>query len=278
MSGSLTHDILTSDNSLPSLTEIESGGKLLAVQGNTRILLLPNGRVVKYGPTVRIEEAATLRFINQHTNVLAPRLYGVRIQIGKVFDEDGDTGEQRPQTCIFMSYIPGDPLSRLLPNMDDSTISQIISEVKDQVKILRSLNDEGYIGSINRGVCLDPLFRPGGKGGYGPFESERDMNDFLVENQYKQSSSRKYHMRKAMNSRMHKILFTHGDLVPRNIIVKDGHLSGIVDWQNAGWYPEYWEFVRAICTHTPEDAWHENINKIVTPDYCHWLLYLRLQE
>ena len=234
MSGSSTRDILTSDDSLPNLTEIESSGKALAVQGNTRVLLLPDGCVVKYGPTVRIEEAATLKFINQHTDVLAPQLYGVRIQIGKVFDEDGDTGEQRPQTCIFMSYIPGDPLSSLLPNMDDSIISHIISEVKDQVEKLRSLDDEGYIGSVNRGVCLDPLFRPGGQGGHGPFESEGDMNDFLVQNQYKQSSSRKYHMRKAMNRTRHKIYFTHGDLMPRNIIVKDGHLSGIVDWQNAG--------------------------------------------
>ena len=101
-------------------------------------------------------------------------------------------------------------MSSLLPNMDDSIISHIISEVKDQVEKLRSLDDEGYIGSVNRGVCLDPLFRPGGQGGHGPFESERDMNDFLVQNQYKQNSSRKYHMWKAMNRTRHKIYFTHG--------------------------------------------------------------------
>jgi hypothetical protein len=30
----------------------------------------------------------------------------------------------------------------------------------------------------------------------------------------------------------------------RNILVQDGRISGIVDWENAGWYPEYWEYTK----------------------------------
>ncbi|PWY71017.1 hypothetical protein BO70DRAFT_373789 [Aspergillus heteromorphus CBS 117.55] len=26
----------------------------------------------------------------------------------------------------------------------------------------------------------------------------------------------------------------------------DGHLSGLLDWESAGWYPEYWEFTTAM--------------------------------
>ena len=37
--------------------------------------------------------------------------------------------------------------------------------------------------------------------------------------------------------------FTHGDFRPRQILVDDwDHVSWILDWQCAGWYPEYWEF------------------------------------
>ncbi|TGO31097.1 hypothetical protein BPAE_0002g01930 [Botrytis paeoniae] len=36
----------------------------------------------------------------------------------------------------------------------------------------------------------------------------------------------------------HKIFFTHADLNMRNILVKDGKISGIVDWENSGWYTE----------------------------------------
>lgn len=42
----------------------------------------------------------------------------------------------------------------------------------------------------------------------------------------------------------HRIVFTHGDLAPRNIIVRDGKIVGLLDWEDAEWYPEYWEYVK----------------------------------
>ncbi|ODH47994.1 hypothetical protein GX48_05926 [Paracoccidioides brasiliensis] len=38
-------------------------------------------------------------------------------------------------------------------------------------------------------------------------------------------------------------VFTHADIAPRNIMV-DGHyrITGILDWEYAGWYPDYWEY------------------------------------
>lgn len=33
---------------------------------------------------------------------------------------------------------------------------------------------------------------------------------------------------------------------PQNILVENGHISGIIDWEQAGWYPEYWEYVKAM--------------------------------
>ncbi|KAI8996290.1 kinase-like domain-containing protein [Trametes punicea] len=45
-----------------------------------------------------------------------------------------------------------------------------------------------------------------------------------------------------VHAKRHCICFTHADLHPGNILVKDGRLSGIIDWEHAGWYPEYWEY------------------------------------
>ncbi|KAH9922961.1 uncharacterized protein B0H18DRAFT_1182825 [Fomitopsis serialis] len=47
-------------------------------------------------------------------------------------------------------------------------------------------------------------------------------------------------------SMSHAVVFTHGDLMPHNIMVKDGHITGIIDWEAAGWYPEYWEFTTML--------------------------------
>lgn len=42
-------------------------------------------------------------------------------------------------------------------------------------------------------------------------------------------------------------MFTHGDFKAHNVLVGyDGHLSGLLDWESAGWYPEYWEFTTAM--------------------------------
>ena len=38
---------------------------------------------------------------------------------------------------------------------------------------------------------------------------------------------------------------SHNDLAPRNIMVNDNLIiTGLIDWENAGWYPEYWEYVK----------------------------------
>ena len=52
-------------------------------------------------------------------------------------------------------------------------------------------------------------------------------------------------------------VFTHGDVAPRNILVRhvdgdDGEKSGrveisaLLDWENAGWYPYYWEYANIM--------------------------------
>ncbi|KAK4142033.1 uncharacterized protein C8A04DRAFT_30437 [Dichotomopilus funicola] len=55
--------------------------------------------------------------------------------------------------------------------------------------------------------------------------------------------------------RGHKIVFTHADLNARNILVDlvplpDGttgwRVTGIVDWETAGYYPEYWDYTKAL--------------------------------
>jgi thiamine kinase-like enzyme len=39
------------------------------------------------------------------------------------------------------------------------------------------------------------------------------------------------------------IVFAHGDIAARNILVRDGRIVALLHWEHAGWYPEYWEYV-----------------------------------
>ncbi|KAF8846543.1 hypothetical protein BDZ45DRAFT_710027 [Acephala macrosclerotiorum] len=55
--------------------------------------------------------------------------------------------------------------------------------------------------------------------------------------------------------REHKVVFTHVDLNSRNILVNqvirlDGTqgwtVTGIVDWENSGYYPKYWDYTKVL--------------------------------
>ncbi|KAG9233424.1 hypothetical protein BJ875DRAFT_464182 [Amylocarpus encephaloides] len=42
-------------------------------------------------------------------------------------------------------------------------------------------------------------------------------------------------------------VFTHGSVAPRNIMVGEtNHITGILDWESAGWYPDYWEYANIM--------------------------------
>ncbi|PQE29200.1 kinase-like domain protein [Rutstroemia sp. NJR-2017a BBW] len=43
-----------------------------------------------------------------------------------------------------------------------------------------------------------------------------------------------------------KFVLTHGDLNPSNIMVQDGHVTGILDWEHSGFYPEWWEWAYCL--------------------------------
>nr|KMM69599.1 hypothetical protein CPAG_05914 [Coccidioides posadasii RMSCC 3488] len=46
-----------------------------------------------------------------------------------------------------------------------------------------------------------------------------------------------------------KFVPTHRDLFPWNILIKDGKITGIVDWEHSGFYPDYVEY--RLATYTP---------------------------
>ncbi|KAF7290082.1 Mediator of RNA polymerase II transcription subunit 13 [Mycena chlorophos] len=46
----------------------------------------------------------------------------------------------------------------------------------------------------------------------------------------------------------YRVCLTHGDLVASNILVdEEMRLTGLVDWEHAGWLPEYWDAVSSSC-------------------------------
>lgn len=58
------------------------------------------------------------------------------------------------------------------------------------------------------------------------------------------------------------IVFTHSDLHPRNIMVDSedpSRIVAIIDWEQSGWFPDYWEFCKAEYTAEFGSDWHNYI-------------------
>ena len=71
----------------------------------------------------------------------------------------------------------------------------------------------------------------------------------------------------------HKIVFTHCDIAPRNIIVRDNRVVGFLDWEVAGWYPDYWDYVKFFHTKGGRNRdWNGLIDEIFPESYAHELL------
>ena len=68
-----------------------------------------------------------------------------------------------------------------------------------------------------------------------------------------------------------QIVFTHGDLQPKNIMLhrvtnSDGSTSldlKLIDWETSGWYPEYWEFCNAAFSARIRPDWLDTIRRIM---------------
>lgn len=59
-----------------------------------------------------------------------------------------------------------------------------------------------------------------------------------------------------------RVAWVAGDLRPHNILIVDGRLSGIIDWEDSGWLPPHWQLhaLRNVCWGNPQyfcDSWKQ---------------------
>lgn len=117
-------------------------------------------------------------------------------------------------------------------------------------------------GSISRQPLLDYVFQF--KQPAGPFKSIKAFNDWFsslpqldlpVESRY--NCPHRPYLPDTGTIKM-----THADLHRGNIIIsstKPARVLAIVDWEQAGWYPDYWEYCKALYTCKYESEWRQDL-------------------
>lgn len=189
-----------------------------------------DGRIIKFGEPVDIQEAKASSFIaKSDLDIPIPTVYFAELCDGTTIIE-----------MEMNQMIPGDTLEKVWPTLSAEEKRSYGQQLRAIVDQLRSLQGD-YIGSFEQGPAVDAR-RDIHRG--GPFFNETDFVEFLLSNTISTSPKIYGKMLRERLSTSHRIVLTHGDLSQKNILVREGRIVGLIDWEFAGWYPEYWEFVQ----------------------------------
>jgi hypothetical protein len=159
-----------------------------------------------------------------------------------------------------MTRLPGKELGQAYQALSDEDRNSVLEELKGYLETIRKWKNPWggnrictLLGTPIRSIRVPNHL-------VGPFETEKELNEYLISAAWAGGFSSKTAYNDALDrARLmerlpHRILFTHGDLQHHNILVQDGRVTGFLDWETAGWYPDYWEFTTALRV-TPEDFW-----------------------
>ncbi|KAF4462113.1 phosphotransferase enzyme family [Fusarium albosuccineum] len=184
---------------------------------------------------LKLEEVQTmwaLRKIFPNGEVPVPEVFGWRIYDGRVF--------------LYMSLVSGQTLREAWPSLTADDKSSLQIRLKEIVASLRRLTQSPeIIGKPHRAL-------------EGPLSTIKEFNDWLFGIATRQNPEPGKEIQGLDHPDMYRdllpdtgnIYFTHGDITLGNVIVSGAPgsytITGIIDWEQAGWYPEYWEYCKLL--------------------------------
>ncbi|KAJ4164508.1 hypothetical protein LMH87_006180 [Akanthomyces muscarius] len=216
--------------------------------------------IVKKGENVYLEEAATMAFVNDRTKIPGPRVHC--------------SFTHRNKTYIVMERVRGKNLADALPKLSEAQLECILAELRGVLEELRALPaPETAIQSCLGGSLRDSRI-PRPEPRFGPFPSTQAFHEWLREGLGPDQKPRYVDDEKwadiqrmiaMQNQKWEMPVFTHGDLNPFNIIVRDGKVEAIIDWEFSGWLPRYWEYTSVWLGNKTRMAWQNMAAKFIDP-------------
>ncbi|KAM0273512.1 hypothetical protein ACHAQH_008308 [Verticillium albo-atrum] len=196
-----------------------------------KVLKIDSKTVVKLAPDLDMAEVDNLGFIHSHTTIPVPKILNA-------YEKEG-------YRYIVMEFLEGEKLDSAWPKLSVEDRESICSELHEYLCQMRDiLAPQDLIGSVSGGPAVDRRSLGAVKG--GPFACEDDFNKWQIEQLRDNTPLLNQDMYAAMHRTDHRIVFSHGDLGFHNIMVRGGHITAILDWEYAGWYPGHWDFCKSL--------------------------------
>ncbi|OAQ58756.2 phosphotransferase enzyme family protein [Pochonia chlamydosporia 170] len=264
---------------LPTAEEIETSSELLQEYTGRRIVRFGDHYIIKYGLNVSPVEGENMLLIGKILPAHVPEVYAIY----STKNEEGGL-----VYYIIMERIAGHGLDALWNGLDSARKTEIARKLRSCLDTVRRLPSPGYFGCIGRRKFEDSMFWVAPDDDSlsstisGPFESESLLNSALIEKYlYNSGLDQKaafYRRVLPLILRGHKPVFTHGDLHRKNVILRENGELVLLDWEAAGWYPEYWEYAMAMfACGAWQDDWHEFLGQVLVeyPTEYAWFDMLR---
>lgn len=239
-----------SEDAVAALNTALQKGTVLWKLHSTYVIALSSSEAVKISISLEMDEISNLQYLNSLSlDIPTPQHLG--------------TLKSGERTYFFMSRVPGQTLEKLCPTLTTVHKKSVQEQLAKMLSSLRSIpspNPGGVhrIGSFVSGTCRD--MRRISRVCESPLHTEAAFNEFLCRHEGRMRTAWIKMIQSSLRAD-HRIVPTHGDLHPRNIMAAwDGDpgttikVTGLIDWQASGWYPEYWEYVKALSTITRRDA------------------------
>ncbi|KAH7333398.1 phosphotransferase enzyme family protein [Rhexocercosporidium sp. MPI-PUGE-AT-0058] len=286
---------LPTDQEIHSATEqhMESGGRRLVRIGPY---------MIKHGSGVSVIEGENMLFVSRETTIPVPQVYAIYTAT----EISSYTNSRVESNYIVMEYLEGATLDYEWGLLSAQQKDHISVQLREHMNQLRSIPPPGYYGSIGRRGLLDCIFWTGNDACApldGPFDTEHALNEAMrskfIYNNLSPVKAEFYRRAFPVVLQGHAPVFTHGDFQRKNIIIKRispavsinastgaEHLNleddtfdlAIIDWENAGWYPDYWESAIALfACGSWSDDWHVSVGnslKLFLNEYA-WMQMLR---
>lgn len=238
-------------------------------QGNGLCVPISRGLIVKKGAHINPAEVATVGFVAAQTTIPVPRVFC--------------SFTHRNSTHIVMERIRGATLADARPSLTEEDIERILVQLRSMIAELRASPAPGTaIQSCAGGPLYDARI-PRSTPAFGPFPSipafhSWSRDDIVPGQKLPHVDDEKRADIQDMialqdGQEWDAPVFTHGDLNPFNIIVHDGKIAAIIDWEFSGWLPPYWEYTSVWLGNKTRIAWQDLAVKFVDP----WPNELRME-
>ncbi|GKZ18928.1 hypothetical protein AbraIFM66951_001886 [Aspergillus brasiliensis] len=166
-----------------------------------------------------------------------------------------DWVDQSGSYFLLQTRLDGKTLNSAWPSLSADQKATIADQVAAVCKQLHAITSPS-IQSIDGGAC--PL--------YSVFDYANLQGPFHSDSQFRDAVSRGLALpQKEKDDLMKRFpvctpyVLTHGDLNTGNIMVKDGQLVGIIDWESAAYCPVWYEYLVNTwdCTTGEDGEWRE---------------------